>query len=125
MVKGKEKIKGREKTKGKEKKTFSKISTFDVRANHPFRLVIAKGSVVDFSYPPNPQCSAIVNSFLGRINNGSSNGFAGGVDGAVSDAGGRNLKEDRKNLTVSCSVGSAVISESRPALLVAISPSSG
>ena len=73
---------------------LSTLATYNVPAHHPFRLIIAKGSVTDFSYPSNPQRSAIVNST-------NEVGLRGGrVDGAVSDAGGPKLKVDRQNLPV-------------------------
>ena len=83
--------------------TFSVVATYSIPAHHPFRLIIAKGSVVEFSYAPNPQRAAIVTA---------SGGYAGGVDGAVSDAGGPNLMEDRKKFSIAqCPEGSAVMSE--------------
>ena len=62
---------------------------------------------MDFSYPPNPKSSAIVNA----ANEGCLGG--GGVDGAISDAGGPILFEDRQALPllgpgIRCKTGSAV-----------------
>ena len=70
-----------------------------------FNLVISRGSVVDFSH--NTQSSAIVNA----ANEGCL--YGGGVDGAIGDAGGPTLLEDRMNLPqlqpgVRCQTGSAV-----------------
>eukprot|EP00584_Thalassiosira_punctigera_P004890 CAMPEP_0172529402 /NCGR_PEP_ID=MMETSP1067-20121228/3488_1 /TAXON_ID=265564 ORGANISM="Thalassiosira punctigera, Strain Tpunct2005C2" /NCGR_SAMPLE_ID=MMETSP1067 /ASSEMBLY_ACC=CAM_ASM_000444 /LENGTH=48 /DNA_ID= /DNA_START= /DNA_END= /DNA_ORIENTATION= len=43
--------------------TLTKVVTYLVQApRRSFRLVIARGSVVDFSHPPNPSRSAIVNA---------------------------------------------------------------
>jgi len=65
---------------------------------------------VDFSYPPNPQSSAIVNA----ANEGCLGG--GGVDGAIGAAGGPNLFADRQalptvggNRGVRCKTGNAVL----------------
>lgn len=77
-------------------------------SQQPFNIVISRGSVVDFSYPPNPKSSAIVNA----ANEGCLGG--GGVDGAISNAGGQNLFDDRMALPlvgqgIRCKTGSAVI----------------
>ena len=49
----------------KGKKNLSKVATYNVPTCHPICLIIMKGLVVHFSYPPNPQRSAIVNSVTG------------------------------------------------------------
>jgi O-acetyl-ADP-ribose deacetylase (regulator of RNase III) len=64
--------------------------------------------VVDFEYGPNRKYSAIVNA----ANEGCLGG--GGVDGAISAAGGMNLQKDREALPevypgVRCPTGQAVI----------------
>jgi O-acetyl-ADP-ribose deacetylase (regulator of RNase III) len=86
----------------------SRVATYRIPARHPFRLIVSRGSVVDFSYPPNPKSSAIVNA----ANEGCLGG--GGVDGAISSAGGPRLLADRRALPivepgVRCKTGCAVI----------------
>lgn len=89
--------------------TLLLIASYIIQAsNRPFRLIIARGSVVDFVYPPNPSRSAIVNAANELCVGG------GGVDGAISSAGGPNLLSDRQNLPqvtngVRCPTGRAVI----------------
>ncbi|KAL7535594.1 hypothetical protein ACHAXR_008853 [Thalassiosira sp. AJA248-18] len=85
-----------------------RIAAYRIPSNPtPFNLIISRGSVVDFSYT-NPKASAIVNA----ANEGCLGG--GGVDGAIGNAGGRNLFADRKRLPmvgsgVRCKTGSAVL----------------
>ncbi|KAL7533680.1 hypothetical protein ACHAXR_005382 [Thalassiosira sp. AJA248-18] len=96
-----------------EKRTFSTLATYNISGKFPYSLIIAKGSIVDFSYPLNRQHSAIVNAANEECLGGS------GVDGVVSLAGGQNLLDDRhklptryspsKNRGVRCPVGTAVI----------------
>ena len=83
--------------------SLARVATYRVRN---FNLVISRGSVVDFAH--NTQSSAIVNA----ANEGCLGG--GGVDGAIGDAGGPALLEDRMNLPqlepgMRCRTGSAVI----------------
>jgi len=87
---------------------LTKVATHRIQAPHPFDLVIAKGSVVDFHHEPNPSSSAIVNA----ANEGCLGG--GGVDGAIGNAGGAALLVDRENLPevkpgVRCPTGRAVM----------------
>ena len=88
---------------------LSRVATYQVlSAQHTFNLVISRGSVTDFYYPPNPKYSAIVNA----ANEGCLGG--GGVDGAISSAGGYNLLADRQALPllgpgIRCKTGSAVL----------------
>lgn len=79
---------------------YSTLAVYDVPGRHKFRLQLCKGSILDFSYPSNPERAAIVVSDYG---------FAGGLAGAVDDAGGPNLYEDRKSAGPRAEEGKAVI----------------
>ncbi|KAL7440302.1 hypothetical protein ACHAXH_006188, partial [Discostella pseudostelligera] len=90
--------------------TISPVASYIIQdATQPFHLIIAHGSVVDFVYPANPSKSAIVNA----ANEACLGLGEGGVDGAVSTAGGSNLLSDRMNLPpvygVRCFTGRAVM----------------
>ncbi|KAL3779968.1 hypothetical protein ACHAWO_008886 [Cyclotella atomus] len=87
--------------------SLPKVAAYRIPNAHPFNLVLARGSVVDFEYS-NRHASAIVNA----ANEGCLGG--GGVDGAISAAGGANLYNDREALPevrpgVRCPTGKAVI----------------
>lgn len=87
--------------------SLPKVAAYRIPNANPFNLVIARGSVVNFEYI-NRQSSAIVNA----ANEGCLGG--GGVDGAISAAGGSNLQKDREALPevspgVRCPTGKAVI----------------
>jgi O-acetyl-ADP-ribose deacetylase (regulator of RNase III) len=87
--------------------SLPKVASYQIPNTHPFHLVIARGSVVEFEYS-NRHASAIVNA----ANEGCLGG--GGVDGAISAAGGINLYNDREALPevspgVRCPTGKAVI----------------
>jgi len=84
--------------------SLPRAATFNIKKS--FHLVISVGSVVDFVYPPNPKNSAIVNAANEQCLGG------GGVDGAISEAGGLALSNDRLALpkvqgTVRCPTGEA------------------
>ena len=88
-----------------EQTQVSRVATFRMRT---FDIVILQGSIINFYYPPNPKYSAIVNA----ANEGCLGG--GGVDGAISSAGGCNPLADRKALPllergIRCKTGSAVM----------------
>ena len=83
--------------------SLARVASYRVPSRN-FNLVISRGSVVEWSH--NTQSSAIVNA----ANEGCLGG--GGVDGAIGDAGGDMLFEDRMNLPqqqpgVRCQTGSA------------------
>mmetsp|Transcript_22974 Transcript_22974/g.35249 ORF Transcript_22974/g.35249 Transcript_22974/m.35249 type:complete len:219 (+) Transcript_22974:47-703(+) len=85
--------------------SLARVASYRVPSRN-FNLVISRGSVVEWSH--NTQSSAIVNA----ANEGCLGG--GGVDGAIGDAGGDMLFEDRMNLPqqqpgVRCQTGSAVM----------------
>ena len=85
--------------------SLARVASYRVPSRN-FNLVISRGSVVEWSH--NTQSSAIVNA----ANEGCLGG--GGVDGAIGDAGGDVLFEDRMNLPqlqpgVRCQTGSAVM----------------
>mmetsp|Transcript_15697 Transcript_15697/g.33776 ORF Transcript_15697/g.33776 Transcript_15697/m.33776 type:complete len:688 (+) Transcript_15697:1263-3326(+) len=94
-------------------KVNSALGIYKIPATHPFHVIIAKGSVAEFSYPSNPQHSAIVNDTdLECLGSGSFNS-------SVSAAGGRTLLDDRQkmsamysdfwNKNVRCPQGSAAM----------------
>lgn len=91
--------------------SLKKIAAYKIQASpnsKPFNLIISQGSVLDFNYTSNQSKSAIVNA----ANEGCLGG--GGVDGAISNAGGEELYNDRFNLPqvtpgVRCLTGNAVI----------------
>ncbi|KAL3805124.1 hypothetical protein HJC23_003352 [Cyclotella cryptica] len=87
--------------------SLPKIATYRLPSKS-FHLTIARGSITDYSYPPNPSQCAIVNAANEACLGG------GGVDGAVSFAGGMPLQKDRMDLPqrrpgVRCRTGEAVM----------------
>ena len=86
---------------------LTRIATFRIPSLHSFNLIVSRGSVVDFSYQANNIQSAIVNAANEKCLGG------GGVDGAISSAGGTNLYQDRLNLPIvngiRCKTGTAVL----------------
>ncbi|KAL7478893.1 hypothetical protein ACHAW6_004651, partial [Cyclotella cf. meneghiniana] len=87
--------------------SLPKVATYRLPSKS-FHLTIARGSVTDYRYPPNPSRSAIVNAANESCLGG------GGVDGAVSAAGGMSLHKDRMELPqvrpgVRCPTGEAVM----------------
>ena len=73
---------------------LSRVATYQIPSqSHPFHLIISHG--IDFT-PKNPKETAIVNAANQACLGG------GGVDGAISAAGGRNLLEDRQALPEVC-----------------------
>lgn len=79
----------------------SSSSPHNIINHHPYDLVLAHGSVIDFNYPPNPFSSAIVNAANERCVGG------GGIDGAINNVGGRTLIADRRALpTITTQPGS-------------------
>ena len=87
---------------------LTRVATFRVPSLQSFNLIVSRGSVVDFSYQANNIQSAIVNAANEKCLGG------GGVDGAISSAGGANLYQDRLNLAIDdngirCKTGTAVL----------------
>ena len=76
------------------------VASYRIEATRgSFTLRIARGSNVHFSYPRNPQRSAIVNAADKKCVYGK------GIDGRINDAGGRQLIADRKALPVLSGAG--------------------
>lgn len=90
--------------------SLKKIASYSVHkeGSRPLSLIICMGFIEKFSYKPNPSKSAIVNAANEQCLGG------GGVDGAISLAGGPELLKDRKELSVikgavRCNTGEARI----------------
>ena len=81
-----------------ETSTISTSASYQIPARHPFRLIIVRGHVIDFSYPTNPEKSAIVNC-ANEV----------GINDAICQAGGPNLLNDPQRLTFNISYGNAYL----------------
>ena len=70
--------------------TLPKVASYRIDApRNLFRLVLTRGSVVEFAYPGSPARSAIVNAAITGCLGG------GRVDGAIGAAGGPSLRRAR------------------------------
>ena len=90
--------------------SLTTVASYQVSASSssPFTLKICQGSVLDYTYLPKKSASAIVNAANEEMLGG------GGVDGAISKAGGRQLYMDRRDVPqvrpgVRCPTGEARI----------------